>query len=63
MSPYQSARPLLGFLHLAIGPFPQGLQELVPVLQVVFVVVPLHGLSLHGHLGRSFPDNRSIFTG
>lgn len=53
-SPYQSPRSFPCFLHLAVRSFPESLQELVPVLQVVFVVVPLHGLSLQGHLRQGF---------
>lgn len=61
---YQSPGSFLGFLHFAVCPLPEGLQELVPVLQVVLVVVSLHGLFLRGHLRRSFriggssPDRR-----
>lgn len=53
-SPYQSPRSFPCFLHLAVRSFAESFQKLVPVLQVVFVVVPLHGLSLHGHLRRGF---------
>lgn len=53
-SPYQSPGSFPCFLHLAVRSFPESFQELVPVLQVVFVVVPLHGLPLHGHLCRGF---------
>lgn len=61
-SPHQPAGPLPGFLHFAVGSSPQGLQELVAVLQVVFVVVPLHRLLPAGHLRRSFPE-RSAHVG
>lgn len=59
---YQPAGSFPGFLHLAVGSFPQSLQELVPVLQIVFVVVPLHGLLPGGHLSRSSPE-RSVSIG
>lgn len=61
---HQSAGSLPGFLHFAVCSFAEGLQELVPVLQVVLVVVSLHGLLFHGHLTRSMfiggdcPDRR-----
>lgn len=51
-STHQPGGPFPGFLHLAVGSFPEGFQELVPVLQVVFVVVPLHRLLFYGSLGR-----------
>lgn len=57
-SAYQSSRSFPRFLHFAVRSFPEGFQELVPVLQVVFVVVPLHGLPLHGHLCRRFAHRR-----
>lgn len=49
-SSHQSSGSFLGFLHFTVRPLAEGFQELVPVLQVVLVVVPLHGLPLHGHL-------------
>lgn len=46
-NPYQFPGALPGFLHLPVGAFPQRLQELVAVLEVVLVVVPLHRLFFH----------------
>lgn len=51
-STHQPAGPFPGFLHFAVGSFPEGFQKLVPVLQVVLVVVSLHRLFFHGSLGR-----------
>uniref|UniRef100_A0A3P8ULY8 Cyclin D3 n=1 Tax=Cynoglossus semilaevis TaxID=244447 RepID=A0A3P8ULY8_CYNSE len=50
-----------GLLHFAVGSFAECLQELVPVLQVVFVVMPLHGLLLHRHLTRSSAATHGVF--
>ena len=60
---YHSTRSLLGFLHLPICSFAEGLQKLVAVFEVVFVVVPLHGLSLQGHLGHRLTKRRVLHRG
>lgn len=58
---HQSPGSFPGLLHFAVGSFAECLQELVPVLQVVFVVMPLHGLLLHRHLTRSSAATHGVF--
>lgn len=51
-SSYQLAGTLPCFLHLPIRSLPQRFQELVTMLEVVFVVMPFHRLLLHQRSGR-----------
>ena len=49
---HSARKPLGGPLDFAVGAFAQGLLQLVAVLQVVFVVMPLHTVRLPGFRGR-----------